>query len=161
MKRFVKFGVLSVATFLVCASLATGLRAGAVAGAGGEDPWSPGDLMQPEDLAKLLSTQHKPVVLQVGIVHLYKISHIPGSKFAGPANDAAGLAELRKQAQGLNRNAEVVCYCGCCPWVNCPNTRPAYQALREMGFKKIRMLNLQHSFGEDWVSKGYPVEKGS
>src|SRR6267142_6222959 len=72
MKRFVKFGVLSAAMFLVCVSFATGLHAGAVAGAGGDDPWSPADLMQPEDLAKLLSTQHKPVVLQVGIVHLYK-----------------------------------------------------------------------------------------
>jgi hypothetical protein len=30
-----------------------------------------------------------------------------------------------------------------------------------MGFKKIRMLYLPGSFGQDWTAKGYPVEKTS
>jgi thiosulfate/3-mercaptopyruvate sulfurtransferase len=126
-----------------------------------EDPWSPGDLMQPEELAGLLTAKAKPAVLQVGIIHLYKMGHIPGSNYAGPASAAEGLDALKKQAQGLDRNSQVVCYCGCCPWVDCPNTRPAYQALREMGFKKIKMLYLPNNFTQDWSMKGYPVEKSS
>jgi len=170
MKRLIKFVTVSAAILVGCVVVAHGLNAqrspaflinDSGSGVSGDDPWSPGDLMQPEELARSLSGQQKPAMLQVGIVHLYKMSHIPGSKFAGPANEAGGIAELKKQAQGMNRNREVVCYCGCCPWANCPNMRPAYLALRDMGFKKIKLLYLEHSFGEDWVTKGYPVEKGS
>ena len=159
MNRFLKLVVLSVAVFLTCAGLAHRLYA--EKNLMGEDPWSPGDLIQPEELAHMLSNQQKPVLLQVGIVHLYKMGHIPGSKYAGPANAAEGLDSLKKQAQGLSRDSQIVCYCGCCPWANCPNMRPAYQTLREMGFKKVKLLYLPNSFGQDWSSKGYPVEKSS
>jgi hypothetical protein len=30
-----------------------------------------------------------------------------------------------------------------------------------MGFKKIKMLYLPNTFGQDWSAKGYPVEKSS
>jgi thiosulfate/3-mercaptopyruvate sulfurtransferase len=159
MKKILKLVVLSLAAFLVFAGMAPRLFADK--DVIGNDPWSPGDLIQPEELARILTGQQKPVVLQIGIIHLYKMGHIPGSKYVGPANTAEGLDALKKQAEGLDRNKEVVCYCGCCPWANCPNTRPAYQTLRELGFKKIKMLYLPNSFGQDWSSKGYPVEKSS
>ena len=41
----------------------------------------------------------------------------------------------------------------------CPNLRPAFSALREMGFTKLRVLLLPTSFEKDWVEKGYPVER--
>src|ERR1041384_8664945 len=125
MKRLIKFVTVSAAILVGCVVVAHGLNAqrspaflinDSGSGVSGDDPWSPGDLMQPEELARSLSGQQKPAMLQVGIVHLYKMSHIPGSKFAGPANEAGGMAELKKQAQGMNRNREVGCYCGCCPW---------------------------------------------
>jgi thiosulfate/3-mercaptopyruvate sulfurtransferase len=43
---------------------------------------------------------------------------------------------------------------------DCPNIRPAYQALREMGFKRIKLLSLPNNFTQDWQMKGFPVEKG-
>ena len=159
MKRVMKLVVLALAALLICVGLADRLYADR--GVAGDDPWAPGDLIQPDELARLLSGEHKPVVLQIGIVHLYRMGHIPGSKYAGLASEAEGLNGLKKQAQSLDRNSEVVCYCGCCPWANCPNTRPAYLTLREMGFNKIRMLYLPESFGQDWSAKGYPVEKSS
>ena len=159
MKKILKLVVLALAAFLICVGLANRLYADRDVLS--EDPWSPGDLMQPEELARSISGQQKPVVLQIGIVHLYKMGHIPGSRYAGPASAAEGLDTLKKQAQGLDRNREVVCYCGCCPWADCPNTRPAYQTLREMGFKKIKMLYLPNNFGRDWSAKGYPVEKSN
>lgn len=123
-------------------------------------PWSAAEIIEPADLMRLLSGKDKPVILQIGIARLYKIGHIPGSKYAGPADTAEGLDTLKKQVQGLDRNTVLVCYCGCCPWVNCPNTRPAYKTLREMGFKNIKMLYLPNTFTQDWGTKGLPLEKG-
>src|SRR5262245_4375254 len=47
-----------------------------------DDPWSAADLIEPENLARLLAGEHKPAVLQVGISHLFRLSHIPGSRYA-------------------------------------------------------------------------------
>jgi hypothetical protein len=40
----------------------------------------------------------------------------------------------------------------------CPNLRPAYQALKKLGFTQIRVLDLPTNFHTDWAEKGYPVE---
>ena len=125
-----------------------------------EDPWSADEVIEPDALAKSLSGTSKPIVIQVGIVHLYRLGHIPGSKYAGPANSPEGLEMLKKLVVGIPRTSEIVYYCGCCPWKDCPNIRPAHTTLKEMGFKKIRILNIPHNFSEDWASKGLPTEKG-
>ena len=125
-----------------------------------DDPWKADELMQAADLARSLSGDQKPIVLQIGVIHLYRLGHIPGSKYAGQAGTAAGLETLKKTVQDLPRTSEVVFYCGCCPMPDCPNIRPAYQALRELGFKKIKLLNLPNNFTQDWQMKGFPVEKG-
>jgi hypothetical protein len=43
---------------------------------------------------------------------------------------------------------------------HCPNIRPACDALKEMGFSQVKVLNIPERFGDDWTAKGYPVEKG-
>jgi hypothetical protein len=116
--------------------------------------------MQPADLARSLAADPKPIVLQIGVIHLYRLGHIPGSKYAGMAGTPEGLETLKKTVQDLPRNSEVVFYCGCCPMPDCPNIRPAYQALRGLGFKKVKLLNLPNNFTQDWQMKGFPVEKG-
>ncbi len=125
-----------------------------------DDPWTAEEVVEPDALAKSLSGATRPIVLQVGIVHLYRLGHIPGSKYAGPASSAEGLDMLKKLVQGMPRTSEIVYYCGCCPWKDCPNIRPAHTALREMGFKKIKVLNLPNNFSEDWAARGLPTEKG-
>lgn len=125
-----------------------------------DEPWKADELMPAADLVKRLSASPKPVVLQVGVVHLYKIGHVPGSTFAGMCSTSEGLAMLKKTAQDLARAGEVVIYCGCCPMGDCPNIRPAYQALHEMGFTHVKVLNLPTNFTQDWQMKNYPVEKG-
>lgn len=125
-----------------------------------DDPWAKNDLITPEDLARSLSDGEKRVILQTGIIHLYKLSHIPGAKFIGPGNDDESLAKLKKELQDVPRTTEIVYYCGCCPWGDCPNIRGPFKALREMGFKKVKVLYLPNSFAADWVTKGLPVEKG-
>ena len=125
-----------------------------------DDPWSAEEVVEPDALARSLSGATKPLVLQVGIIHLYRLGHIPGSKYAGPASSAEGLDMLKKLVQDVPRTGEIVYYCGCCPWKDCPNIRPARTALREMGFKKIKVLNIPNNFSEDWAAKGLPTEKG-
>jgi len=102
----------------------------------------------------------KIILIQVGFHTMYKMGHIPGSQYAGAASNAEGLAALRKLVASLSRNQEIVIYCGCCPWDNCPNIRPAFQTLKEMGFSNLKVLDIPERLGTDWTAKGYPVTAG-
>ena len=97
------------------------------------------------------------MILQVGFLILYKQSHIPGAEYCGPARSPEGIAEHRKCVEKVPHSKEIVIYCGCCPWEECPNVRPAFAELKRLGFKNLRVLDIPQNFGEDWVKKGYPV----
>jgi len=128
------------------------------------DPWSASQTIQPSELIKELGESKgtaKPVVVCVGFRPLYMGAHVPGAVFHGPAQSRQGLADLKKWAQSVSHSANLVVYCGCCPLEHCPNIRPAFNALRDMGFTNLRVLLLPHDFATDWVEKGYPVEKGA
>lgn len=126
------------------------------------DPWTPTQTVQPADLAKELSVataDAKPTVVCVGFHTLYEGAHIPGASFHGAGSTAQGLDNLKDWAKPLPRSANIVLYCGCCPLVHCPNIRPAFEALHDMGFTHLRVLILPTDFNTDWIAKGYPVEK--
>jgi thiosulfate/3-mercaptopyruvate sulfurtransferase len=128
------------------------------------DPWSASQTIQPADLLKELNDSKgaaKPVVVCAGFRPLYMGAHVPSSVFHGAAQSEAGLADLKRWAQGVPRNSSIVLYCGCCPLDRCPNIRPAFDALHDMGFANLRVLLLPHDFATDWVEKGYSVEKGA
>jgi thiosulfate/3-mercaptopyruvate sulfurtransferase len=128
------------------------------------DAWPASQTIQPADLLKELSDSEsaaKPIVVCVGFRPLYMGAHVPGSVFHGAAQSEAGLADLKRWAQGLPRHSSLVVYCGCCPLDHCPNVRPAFNALHDMGFANLRVLLLPHDFATDWVEQGYPVEKGA
>lgn len=120
-------------------------------------------LIQPAELVKALRgpANRKPLLIQVGFRTLYEQAHIPGSEYIGPTSEPQGLQELHKRVQALPRNRFIVLYCGCCPWSHCPNVRPAYKELREMGFSNVKVLYIADNFGADWVNKGYPVTRGN
>jgi thiosulfate/3-mercaptopyruvate sulfurtransferase len=126
-----------------------------------EDPWSATQVMTPEQLAKELSGTHKPILVSVAFNKLYQNAHIPGSVYFGAGRDAQGIERLKEWAKSVPKTAHIVIYCGCCPWNQCPNVRPAFQALNEMGFTRLRVVEMPNDFGKDWVEKGYPVEKGN
>ena len=118
-------------------------------------------MIQPAALAKQLKTSsEKPLLLQVGFERLYAEGHIPGSKYCGPARDTAGIARLKKCLQDVSRQRAIVLYCGCCPWQECPNIRPAFKVVKDMGFTNVKVLYIPDNFGRDWVQKGYPVGSG-
>jgi hypothetical protein len=54
----------------------------------------------------------------------------------------------------------VVLYCGCCPWADCPNVKPAYQAARESGRTDVRVLHVARNLQKDWVEVGLPSAEG-
>lgn len=126
------------------------------------DPWVAAQIVQPAGFAQELGENNgtPPTIVYVGFRTLFAGGHIPGATFHGTASTEQGLADLKKWAVGLSRTSNLVIYCGCCPFEKCPNIRPAFTALSNMGFKKLRVLALPTSFATDWVEKGYPVQKG-
>jgi len=117
-------------------------------------------LIQPAELVELLKSKKEaqPLILQVGVLALYNQGHIPGSEYAGPASDPTGLQKLRQRVKELAKDKFIVFYCGCCPWKDCPNIKPAQQELKALGFNNTKLLYLPSNFKIDWVAKGYPVE---
>jgi thiosulfate/3-mercaptopyruvate sulfurtransferase len=126
----------------------------------GPGPWQPADLIQPQDLAARMKSRAKqPAIFYVGFPVLYRNARITGAKFVGTASQPAGLAELRKTLAALPKDADIVLYCGCCPWEHCPNVRPAMQLIKQLGYRKVRLLVLETNLSKDWIQKGYPTEK--
>jgi thiosulfate/3-mercaptopyruvate sulfurtransferase len=126
---------------------------------GPTQPWTRAQTIEPADLLKQLATEKKPTVVCVGVHALYRAGHVPSASLHGPASSAAGLADLQAWAQPLPRSSDIVVYCGCCPLANCPNLKPAFTTLLDMGFTHVKVLELPHTFATDWVAKGYPVER--
>jgi hypothetical protein len=116
-------------------------------------------LVQPKDLAAQLNGNGpKPALFYVGYQTMYR-KHLPAAVFAGPGARTQGLALLKAAAADLPRNLEVVIYCGCCPYKECPNVKPAVAALKEMGFTRIKVLMSPTNFASDWIDHGYPIEE--
>jgi hypothetical protein len=125
------------------------------------DPWPKSDLLEPAALAKEIPSATPPQILCVAFPVLYRSRHILHAVDAGPGSKPEGLEALKKAAAALPKNADIVIYCGCCPMVKCPNIRPAYRTLQEMGFTHIRVLNIPTNMHADWYSKDYPSEPGT
>lgn len=121
------------------------------------EPWG-AQIVNAADLVKELASGDKPLVVCAASPSMYRRAHIPGAVLYGPASEPAALAQLTNWAQALPRTTSLVVYCGCCPLAYCPNLRPAFNALRGLGFTRLRVLVLPENFGSDWVDRGFPVE---
>ena len=118
-------------------------------------------LVEPADLAKTLeSAAKKPAVICVAFPVLYRNKHISGASFAGPGKEPESIEALKKAVAGMPKDADIVLYCGCCPMERCPNIRPAYHALKEAGYTRVRVLHIPTNMATDWYTKGYPSEAG-
>ena len=126
------------------------------------NPWKDSDLIQPETLAATLKgSGQKPAILYVGFPVLYKGAHIPGAVLAGPVAKPEGVEALKTAVAKLSKDTNIVLYCGCCPFAKCPNVKPAFRILREMGFTNVKLMVIPENLHTDWVLKGYPVEKAA
>ena len=120
------------------------------------DVWQSKDLVQPKDVAADIKS---PLVLYVGFPVLFRAAHIPGSVYAGPGSKTEGIEMLKKTVDGQPKNRAIIVYCGCCPWEKCPNMRPAFTALREMGYTNLKAMAIPENLKTDWTDKGYPIER--
>lgn len=126
------------------------------------DPWTKEQTVQPADLAKELEqSKMLPTAIFVGFKRLYTAGHIKGAQYHGTAGNEEGLKEFTAWATALPRTTNLVIYCGCCPMERCPNIRPAFKALQDLGFKKLRVLLLPNDFATDWAEKNLPYDKGN
>jgi thiosulfate/3-mercaptopyruvate sulfurtransferase len=125
------------------------------------DPWPPADLVEPSALAQTLESAHPPTVIAVPFPVLYRSKHILHAIDGGAGSKPEGLETLKKAVASLSKDADIVIYCGCCPMVKCPNVRPAYRTLKDLGFTHIRVLDIPTNMHTDWYAKNYPSEPGS
>lgn len=120
------------------------------------EPWTEKQLMNPADLTKILNdkTSTKPIIYSIGPAGLIKNSIEIGS-----AKEKENLEKLKKELSQLPKDTAIVIYCGCCPFKDCPNIRPAFKLLNEMKFTNHKLLNLSHNLKVDWIDKGYPMNE--
>lgn len=150
--------MLTLVAALTIVTTFTGCAGASTESASYAEPWGTNTVM-PAELAKELAGADRPVVICTAPAFLYRVAHIPGAVLHGPASDPAGLASLTEWAQTLPRSTSLVIYCGCCPMRDCPNLRPAWAALKGLGFTRVRVLILADSFRADWIERGYPIER--
>ena len=142
--------------FLYLTILATGLFFNSFKKQDQEEPWTQEQLMNPSDLAKILDNKksEQPYIYSIG-----PGATIKGSIDIGPGKDKEKLNKLKQQLSKLPKDADIVIYCGCCPFQHCPNIRPAFALLNDMKFTNQKLLSLQHNIKVDWIDKGFPVTK--
>jgi len=121
-----------------------------------QDPLKKEQLIQPQELANLINNPKsiKPVIFNVG-----PVDQIKTAINVGAVNSEEGFKKFRFEVSKIAKDKEVVVYCGCCTSDNCPNIRPAIKYLNENGYKKAKVLNIPTGIKEDWVQKGFPLEK--
>ncbi len=117
--------------------------------------WTPAQLMPPAALAKMINAKKvDALVLSIGPSAL-----IPGSEDIGMAGDKKGKDKLKAKLASLDKSRKIVVYCGCCPYSQCPNVRPAVALLKELKFTNYYLLDLPNNFKVDWIDKKYPTQK--
>jgi hypothetical protein len=84
------------------------------------NPWHENQLMDPAELAADIKAGQAsmPLVFNIGAVE-----DIKGAKHIGAVNQAQNLEKLKSAVASLPKNTALVIYCGCCPFVKCPNIR--------------------------------------
>jgi hypothetical protein len=161
MLEFVRTSRISLSAQRVLRALLPVLLAALCLSQDAADPWPKSQLVEAAAVAQEIQSGRAPVVLCVAFPVLYRSKHILHAIDAGPGAKPEGIEALKKASARLPKDADIVIYCGCCPMVKCPNIRPAYRTLMEMGFTHVRVLNVPTNMHTDWYSKNYPSEAGS
>ena len=120
------------------------------------EPWKSNQLLSPETLANEINHPGtKPSV----IIDIGPAGSIKGSIEVGPTKEKENIEKLRAAVQNLPKDSRIVIYCGCCPFKNCPNIRPAFTLLNSLGFTNHQLLSIPKNLKVDWIDHGYPMEQ--
>ena len=117
------------------------------------EPWKKSQLMDPYELSEIINNGvEQPMIISVGPAGLIK-----NSIEVGECRFPESLEKLSDRVSGLPKNSKIILYCGCCPFKDCPNIRPAFSLLNNLGFKNHLLLNLSNNLKVDWIDKNYPI----
>jgi len=119
-----------------------------------KETWSNDQLLDPAILAQKINQKKVGNML---IVSIGPDAVIKGSVEIGPGGETKKIHKLKAYLKNVSKDKEIVIYCGCCPFERCPNVRPAFKTLKEMGFKNAKLLNLSNNIKTNWIDKGYPM----
>jgi len=119
-----------------------------------KETWSNDQLLDPAILAQKINQKKVGNML---IVSIGPDAVIKGSVEIGPGGETKNINKLKAYLKNVSKDKEIVIYCGCCPFERCPNVRPAFKTLKEMGFKNAKLLNLSNNIKTNWIDKGYPM----
>lgn len=121
-----------------------------------QEPWQDNQLMEADVLAQKINKNQldNTLILSIGFDDV-----IAGSTYIGAGRDKASIEKLEKILLGVSKDTEVVIYCGCCPFDRCPNIRPAFEAVQNLGFKNAKLLNIPDNIKVDWLDKDYPTKE--
>ena len=118
------------------------------------EPWSKSQLLEPKLLSSSIESEKDlPKIISIG----------PGvvigkSIGVGECRYNENIEKLKSLVSSYSKDDQIVLYCGCCPFKNCPNIRPAFTLLNELGFKNHKLLNIQNNIKADWIDMGYQTE---
>lgn len=160
-RRFASLRPLALVLLGALVFSASACQGGSATGKTATGTWGDAQLVQPAALAAALAdtTRPRPLLVHVGVRMLYRAGAIPGSVFAGPGSDRAGIDAMLAALKDQPKDRDIVLYCGCCPAVNCPNMKPAWAAAKAAGYTNVHALWIEKNFDADWADHGYPVEK--
>ncbi len=114
--------------------------------------WTKGQLIEPSTLATVIAGgKDLPIIFSIGPGAV-----IPNSIDIGMVKDEENMTKFKDHVSKLPKSANIVLYCGCCPFDHCPNVRPAIAFLKSQNFTNYHLLNLPHNLKTDWIAKGYP-----
>jgi len=119
-----------------------------------KEPWTQEQLLPTAKLAERINNNQTDNLL---ILNIGPDAVIKGSVDIGPAQEKESISKLKAYLKDVKKDKEVVIYCGCCPFSRCPNIRPAFRTLTELGFKNARLLDIPQNIRVDWISKKYPL----
>lgn len=121
-----------------------------------KDPWTADDLMKTEDLVDKITKQKTD---DFHLIHIGFEDIIPHSINAGPGMEKESLENLQNILKDISKEEEVILYCGCCPMDVCPNIRPAFDLVKNLGYKNLKLLDIPTSIKADWIDYDYPTKQ--
>lgn len=119
-----------------------------------KENWTKDQLLEPSVLASKITENKAKNLL---ILSIGPDAVIKGSVEIGPGQDPKNIKNLENYLKNVPKTKEVIIYCGCCPFERCPNVRPAFKLLMDMGFKNAKLLNLPKNIKTNWLDKDYPT----
>lgn len=119
-----------------------------------QEPWNSTQLLEPATLASKISQNQTNNIL---ILSVGPDAVIKGSVDIGSTQEKENIKKMKSYLKNVPKDKEVIIYCGCCSFDKCPNIRPGFNVLKDMGFKNTKLLNLPKNIKVNWIDKNYPT----